>query len=471
MGDYGGDEKMNVVLKKFQMIGARTIRKYKGIVLLADEMGLGKTLQVLYWLYRCPKKRPVVIVSPATIKWVWESQAAQHLNMHIEVLQGKKPPRKARFKNKPSIVVINYEIFKYWVPYIKRLKPKVLVLDESHKIKNPTAGRTKAIVNLTRKMKIPHRIAVTGTPLLNNTSELFTTLNLLWPKKFPSYWRFVFRYCHPRKTKYGWTFKGARRTEELHRKLKRFGMIRRLKKDVLKELPAKIRMVIPLEIQHSREYRMASRDFLNWLKGKDITKLHKAKKAKAMLRVGYLKRLAAELKMKSVFKWLDDFLETTDKKIVVFAHHTKIINMLHKRYKKTSVVVKGGVSQKKRQRAVKAFQTGKPRMFIGNILAAGVGLTLTAAEDLAFVELDFVPGNMIQAEDRIHRIGQRNAACIYYLVAKGTMEEGLCETLQKKQKNISKVLEGKGDNTNELNIFEIMMEAMDKEIQKKGKRK
>jgi len=447
---------MRSKLYKFQKKGVRKIEHFNGRALLADEMGLGKTIQALQYCFNHPEKRPVVIVCPASLKWVWEIEASLHFNIRSEVLNGRTPPKKGLLDNNPFII-LNYEILAAWLPYLLKLKPQILLVDECHYIKNKGTRknpvvRTKAVKQLSKK--IPHIIAISGTPLTNRPSELYTTLNLIRPKEFKSFIRFAFQYCKPSKRPWGWEYKGACNLAELHRKLNRLMMIRRLKKDVLKELSDKTRIVVPLDIENRKEYDEALNSFIKWLTKKSITKAKKAEKAKKLVQLGYLKRLSSELKMKGVLDWIDNFLEEDSGKLVLYAVHRKIIKQIYERYKKIAVVVDGSVTGKKRKLAVRSFQKNKKvRIFIGNIKAAGVGITLTASSTLAFVEMDWTPGDHTQAEDRIHRIGQKNAAMIYYLIAKGTMEEDLCELIQKKQRTLSAILDGSG-KVNDLNVFD-----------------
>ena len=421
------------------MTGAKQIRKNKGRVLLADEMGLGKTIQVLYWLKKCPKKRPVVVVCPANVKWVWQAQAEQHINMRSLVLEGTRPAKTGILHDCP-LIIINYDILAYWVDYLRKMNPAVVICDESHYIKNRSAKRTKAFRLLAKNRK--HVICVSGTPLLSRPTELWTTLNLLWPEEFPTFMPFAFKYTKATLRHWGWTFGQGKNLEHLHRKLKRLGMIRRLKKDVLKELPAKTRLVVPLSIENPKEYTKAKRDFITWLETKDKNKAKRASRAVAMVRLGYLKRLAADLKMKATLTWVDDWLEENDGKLVLFGLHKNILQALHQRYSKISVLMYGKTPKNQRRKMVQAFQKNKKiRLFIGNIEAAGVGITLTAASTAAFVELDWRSGIHMQAEDRIHRVTQTEAVMIYYLVARNTIEERLCHVLQEKQKTVSAVLD------------------------------
>jgi SNF2 family DNA or RNA helicase len=230
-------------------------------------------------------------------------------------------------------------------------------------------------------------------------------------------------------------------------------MIRRLKKNVLKELPDKIRTVVPLILPNYNEYHHIETNFADWLKHKAPDKAEKALKAEALVKLGYLKRTAATFKLNLVINWINDFLEENDEKLVLFCSHTSIIEALLAQYKNISVRVDGSVTGKERHAAVAHFQTNKKiRLFIGNIRAAGEGITLTAASNLAFVELDFTPSKHIQAEDRIHRIGQKETVNIFYLIAKDTIEEDLCKMIQKKNKIIAAVIDGT-DKPKDFNVF------------------
>lgn len=445
--------------KPYQFEGAWQIQVWDGRALLADEMGLGKTLQSLYWCMKRKKARPVVVVCPASLKYNWEREAARHVNMVSEVLEGRKPPKRKPIVSAP-ILIINYEILHWWVPYLRKLGVQVVIIDEAHYIKNRSSKRYKAVKALCED--VPHVIGISGTPLTNRPAELWPILSIIRPDKFKSFFKYAFRYCKPRKLPWGWVYDGARDLDVLHEKLKRLCMIRRLKKDVLKELPAKVRNVVPVSLSDKREYLEAANDFLNWLGRSSPEKVSKAKKSEALVQVGYLLRLCAKLKVNAIYDWIDNFLEASDGKLVIFTGHRKMIDLLQERYGKLAVTVDGRVVKMDRQHAVDRFQRDpKTRLFFGNFKAAGVGLTLTAASDCMFTDLPWTPGDLVQCEDRIHRIGQKNAAMIYYLVARGTIEEKLCKILQDKQSVLAQVLDG-GSEGDDLNVFNALLNSITK---------
>lgn len=444
----------------FQLRGVRQLHRMGGRCLLADEQGLGKTLSSLLYAVRHPELRPIIVVCPASVKFVWEREAAFHFGIRAEVLQGTRG-QEGNILIPATLVVINYDIIWPWMEYLRGLKPKLVILDECQAISSRYTKRTKGVHELCKG--VPQVLALSGTPLTNRPAELFPTLNLLRPDLFPSFFPFGIRYCGGRRAPWGFEFKGATNLEELHKIMSKNLMVRRKKEDVLKELPGKTRGVIPLEVTNYKEYQHALNDFLGWLLEHQPERVARAERAQRLVKIGYLLRLAGWLKLPNVIKWVDAFLKESDRKLVLFAVHKSVIQQLRKEYQGLSVVVDGSTSLKDRKLAVDQFQHQKQaRIFIGNIKAAGKGLTLTAASDVAFAELDWTPGAHLQAEDRIHRIGTVNPSFIHYLIAKDTIEAYLVELIQKKQGVLSVTLDGGGTNT-DLDIFDRLIEKLTKD--------
>ena len=424
----------------FQKEGVKLISKFNGRALLADEMGLGKTIQALVWM-RLNKTYPTIVICPASLKYNWEKEALHHINLRSEILSGRTPlPNDEKFKTKHKLIIINYDILTDWLPYLQNLNPKLIICDEVHYLKNMKTNRSRAVRTLS---KCKYMIALSGTPLTNRPSELFSVLKMLWPDKYNSFMGFAVKYCKPKKTYWGWTYKGAKNLHKLNEELLQNGMIRRRKKDVLDQLPDKTRSVVPLEINNRKEYKEAENDFISWLKKQSKLKAKKAEKAKQIVRMGYLKRLAAQLKLDQVIDWIDNFLEGSNEKLVVFAIHKTIISKLKDKYKKICLVLDGSTSIKTRHLAVEKFQRNKrSRLFILNIQVGGVGLNITAASNVAIIEIPWTPGELLQAEDRLHRIGQTKGVFCYYLVAQDTIEADLCKLVQDKQRDIETILDG-----------------------------
>jgi SNF2 family DNA or RNA helicase len=243
-------------------------------------------------------------------------------------------------------------------------------------------------------------------------------------------------------------------------------MIRRLKSQVLKDLPAKTRSVIPLDITNKdrKEYEEAEANFVKWLSKKSRRLALRAAKAERLVKMGYLKRLAARLKMKQVIAWIDNFLQETDEKLLVFGIHKSVLRELYERYKHQSVIVTGEITGRKRVHAQDLFNKNKRyRLFFGNIDAAGVQWSCTSASTTLFVEIGWVPGKHTQAEDRTHGIKRGRKGYVsqsYYLVAKGTIEERLCELVQEKQRVLEETLDGIASDSSGLNIFDQLTELL-----------
>ena len=268
---------------------------------------------------------------------------------------------------------------------------------------------------------------------------------MLNPDIFKSRYFFLNRYCNPRYNGFGWVYEGATNIEELQRLVKPL-MIRREKSEVLKELPEK-----------QREFLLVEGDLTSYLEESEkilLSVKNEKNKIKVRSLMDYLKSLTWNIKRNIVFEWIDDFLENTEDKLVIFAIHTAVILDLFNRYKEISVMVDGSVELQQRQRSIEDFYNDKKkRIFIGNMIAAGTGINLTCASKMIFVELDWVPSNHLQAEDRIYRIGQNNFVNIYYFIAKDTIENKMINRLLSKGQILNDFFE-----TKNFDIFDKIME-------------
>jgi len=302
------------------------------------------------------------------------------------------------------------------------------------------------------KGKSPRVVSIEGIPGLHNTFTLTTETGNYVAYGCGS------KNCGPRKNPFGgWDFKGATNTKELHQILTKNLMIRRRKIDVLSQLPKKRRIVTVLDIVNRSEYDEAVESFVSWVrKTHGASKAEKASRVEGLSKLGYLLRLTAKLKMRSVESWLDDWLEESESKIIVFAIHHKVVHHLHERYKDRAVWVTGEVTGKKRHAIFQSFLNDKRnRMLIGNIQAVGMGLSALGVSTTAFVELAWSPGAHNQAEDRVHGIGrgvEGQKTESFYLLAKGTIEETVCRLLQRKATVLAKILDG-GRRQEDIDIY------------------
>lgn len=441
-------------LYPFQREGVAFVEAHDGRAMIADEMGLGKTVQALAWLQLHPEKRPAIVVCPASLKLNWEREAKRWMtDPNVQILSGTRADEPIE----GDLIILNYDILWAWKDRLADLGAQVLFLDECQLIKNNSAKRTKAAKRIAKR--IPHLIALSGTPIVNRPLELYNAIRLVDESVVPNFWNFVMRYCGAKHNGFGWDFSGSTNTEELHQILVSSIMIRRMKKDVLKDLPDKIRNILPLPIVNEREYRRAEENFSSWIRGKKLATqvdssegvIHDNQTDVSPLgKLEALRQLAVKGKLNYVIEWIKDFLDSGEK-LVVFAHHRFVIDRLMDEFRSVAVKVDGSTTGRNRQAAVDAFQnTDRAQLFVGQIQAAGVGLTLTASSNVAFVELPWTPGEIVQAEDRTHRIGQKEAVNIYYLLAAGTIEEMMAQIIDRKRKVLDMVLDGQQSSESSL---------------------
>lgn len=444
--DYSG---MLMQLRPYQIAGAdRLAGELKLNGMLADEMGLGKSAQALAALWAKRKTAfPALIVCPGSLKYVWASEITKWLpDISVRVLNGRCNRQKYTYRNEYEITVINYDILADWgnnagwAQILKETGFQTAIFDECHKMKNPKAKRTMAILDMGKG--IANKIALSGTPIESRPIEFFTTLQLVAPKLFPNYWTYGTRYCGGVQNGFGVKFNGASNTQELNDILTENCMIRRRKADVLTELPPKQRQVIPVQID-MRQYGDMEKSLVSFLqKSKGV--MTAQDQANVLAQIERCKQAAVLGKLKQAQEFIENYLET-GKKLVVFATHTFTLDALEGAFLGHCVRIDGSTAMSKREAIVNKFQTDKnTTLFLGNIKAAGVGLTLTTASDTLTLELGWTPGEHEQAEDRVHRIGQQaDSVMAYYMIAKDTIEQKIMELLDEKRKILSQVLDGR----------------------------
>jgi len=429
---------MQKSLFPFQNKGVAFIERKKGRALLADEMGLGKTVQAIAWIQLHKDLKPVIILTPASAKPNWKTEIKMWTGREdVQILTGTK-----NYPITEPIIILNYDILPDWAEALKELNPQILIADEGHYFKSNSAQRTKAVKRLAKG--IPHVIITTGTPILNRPIEIYNAIKIIDPLLLPNYASFTRRYCNAKYNGFGMDVNGASNIPELHNILVRTIMIRRLKVDVLPELPGKLFSFIPIELNNAKEYKEAEMNYIQWiLKNKGPEAVLRAAGAEALSQTSALKQLAVKGKIDNAINWIEDFLES-DQKLVLFAWHTEIVDKIHERFKDVAVKFNGSCSAKQKEEAKLAFQTDpKVKLFVGNIKAAGVAITLTAASNVAFIELPWTPGDLDQAIDRCHRIGQKDCVNVHYLLAENTIDERIAKILDKKREILEALLNGK----------------------------
>ncbi len=426
------EDRLGGTLQPFQRAGVAYLLEARRSF-LADEQGLGKTIQALAAL-EADDAYPAVVVCPASLKLNW-AREIEHWLPHrtATVLSGT-----ARAGVAADIVILNYEIVHGHRERLLLRRPKALVLDESHYCKNPRAKRTQA----TRKLAdgLPPgalKLALSGTPVLNRPDELISQLRILGRlEDFGSGARFARR------------FRGIGAEARIHWHLRRRCFARRLKSEVLPQLPAKRQAVVPVELDNEREYRLAERDVIAWLREQPLdlseldAKIAAALRAERLAQLNTLKRLAARGKLEAALAWIHAFLAHGEP-LVVFAHHAEIQEALLHRFPDAAHIL-GRDSVMAREAAVHAFQaTGGPQLLVGSTQVASQGITLTRASNVAFLELEWTPAVHDQAEDRCHRIGQHDAVTAWYLLAANTIDETTAELIARKRGIVGAVTDGR----------------------------
>jgi len=424
----------DLALRPFQLAGvayAIDVRK----CFIADEMGLGKTVQALASLQH-EDAFPALVVCPASLKTNWDREVKMWLpGKTTHIVDSKSGVKNA------DVVIINYDILTKQEDALKSVPFRSLIFDESHYAKNGKAKRTQALKKIAERVpKDGMILALTGTPVLNRPIELISQLEILDRiNEFGGSWNFRQRYCKAHHNGYGWDFKGSSNAEELNELLRRTCYVRRNKQDVLTELPDKARYEIPIDLSGKghQNYRMAEAGVLEYFAGDGRS----ANSAQQLGHIMNLKRLAGEGKVETACEWIDTFLDSTDRKLVVFAHHISVVDAIAEKY--GNLRVAGKDTQQVRQNAVDSFQNDpESRVIVLNMKAGGVGLTLTAASDVLFVEQGWTPAEHDQAEDRCHRIGQDDNVSAWYLLANDTIDHDIYQLIADKRVVVDAVTEG-----------------------------
>ena len=419
-------------LAPFQWAAVRYVLDARG-AFLADEQGLGKTVEALAAL-ETDDAYPAVVICPASMKLGWEREATHWLpHRSVAVVTGRSavPPR-------ADITILNYELVAHHRQQLALVAPRALVVDESHMVKNPRAKRTQAVRALAASMaRGSLKLALTGTPVLNHADELIAQLRVIGRlDEFGSGSRFSQQ------------FQGQLSEERLHWHLRRHCFVRRLKSEVLPQLPAKRQVVIPVALTNESEYRLAEKDVIEWLRSQplDLTelsaKIAAALRAERLAQLGTLQRLAARGKLGAALAWIEDFLHSGEP-LVVFARHLEVQQAVLHRFP-DALHILGADSIDAREAAIAAFQDPHgPQLIVGATRVAAQGITLTRASNVVFLELEWTPAMHDQAEDRCHRIGQRDAVTAWYLLAAETIDETMARLIQSKRAHVAAVTDGR----------------------------
>ena len=417
--------------------------------ILADDMGLGKTTSTIIAALETGAKK-ILIVCPASLKINWQREIANYSDRPVFIAEGKK------FSTEDDFVIVNYDILKNFHDSDPKKKDESLllqsgfdlvILDEAHMISNVQAQRTKIINSFAKK--VDRVWLLTGTPMTSRPMNYYNLLNLIESPVAQNWKAYAIRYCQGFQFTAGkrkvWNVTGASNLEELRDRTSK-QILRRLKEDVL-DLPDKIITPVYLRLK-SKEYEDLMGEYFDWYdKNPDESSSLTVQFSKLMK----VRKVIANEKTKQTIEFAENIIEQ-GKKVIIFTNFTDTLQTIYQHFSKQAVYLDGSCSNVMRQQAVDQFQNDdKIKVFVGNLKAAGVGLTLTSAEAVIMNDLSFVPAEHAQAEDRAYRYGQKSNVLVYYPLFENTIEGTIYDILNRKKEIIRTVMgDGVVENTGDI---------------------
>nr|XP_012147228.1 PREDICTED: SWI/SNF-related matrix-associated actin-dependent regulator of chromatin subfamily A-like protein 1 isoform X2 [Megachile rotundata] len=404
----------------------------RGRCMIADDMGLGKTIQALGIAHYFKENWPLLIIVPSSVRYQWTdaiytflpSVPAQYVHQFANTKD---------FITGNKIVITSYDLLVRAVDAFERHTFGFVILDESHALKSVKTARYKAAQRIVSKAC--HVVLLSGTPALSRPIELYSQISLIM-RNFMGYQEYGIRYCAGEKSSFGWDFTGSSNMQELQLLLKCTCVIRRLKNEVLEELPSKKREVIVLDPDLIKIGTKEMKEISAKLERSSLTGMERHN---TLLQYYNESSIA---KQKAICDYVTNLLRRKQK-CIIFAHHQNILDAISEVAESMDIKyirIDGKTNPERRKYQVDKFQTSDAYLVaILSITAANAGITLTAAQLVVFAELFWNPGVLCQAEDRVHRIGQNENVVIQYLVAKQTADDYLWPLIQRKMNVLNEV--------------------------------
>lgn len=468
MPELDGDHGLKIQPYPYQLQGIARGLQLKRFI-NGDDMGLGKSLESIATINKADAF-PCLVICPNVVKINWQREWHKFTDKKAMVLTDSVRDSWPFFwqTGMNQVFIVNYEsLRKYFVRRIMKAEKwtlkdvefhntiklfKSVIIDESHKVKSTATQQTKFCKGIASGKE--YIILLTGTPVVNKPKDLVAQLGIMDRMIDMGGWKgFMLRYCSGPNQ--------ASNLKELNYKLWQHCFFRREKSKVLTQLPDKVRQIVSCEITNRKEYMDAERDLIDYLKRykeADDEKIQKSLKGEVMVRIGILKDITARGKLKEVIDFVKDFREN-GKKIILFCNLHEIVDRLMIAFP-SAVCVTGRQNMQEKQASVDAFQKNpKTDVIICSIKAASAGITLTAASDVAFIELPWTYADCDQAESRAHRIGQKDSVNCYYLLGRRTIDQKLYRIIEEK-KHISNAVLGAEDNI-QTNIVDMVANLFD----------
>ncbi len=461
-------------LLNFQKEGLDFLMKSSGNALLADEMGLGKTVQTLSYVATEKQTFPVLVVAPLVTLNNWEREIEKFLkkkSRNGRLLESQSPSvtliRTGKKKELPKtdIYVINYELLFKRYDDLAQVGIKTVVCDEVHNLRSKTTQKYKSIKKLAALSSVSYRIGLSGTPIYNRGSEIWPIIDILKPGLLGSFKEFCEYFCYVNEKGKAIVLENKRAS--LRNELQKHVMLRRKKSDVLKELKDKVRY--KEVIAADTDYYLEELDKI-WKRLEEEQKDAESefsKSASYHRAIQSERQIAGLAKLPHVINFVKNIMEI-EESVVVFCHHKVIHKLLHESLQEFSPVsIIGGQSDSVRQDQIDKFQKGESKLMIAGIRAGNVGINLTRAKYVIFAELDWSPAIHRQAEDRLHRIGQKNTVFAYYLIGNGTLDDHVANVLVDKSYEIDEIMDESVENFENKDKAELILAQIQDKIRSK----
>jgi len=435
-------------LLNFQKEGLDFLLKSSGNALLADEMGLGKTVQTLSYVATEKQTFPVLVVAPLVTLQNWDREISKFVkkkSRNGRIIENESSSstiiRTGKLQELPitDFYIINYELLYKRLPDLAKLNIKTIVCDEVHNLRSKTTQKYKAVKKLAALPGVTYRIGLSGTPIYNRGSEIWPIVDILKPGLLGSFKEFCEYFCYVNEKGKAIVLENKRAS--LRNELQKHVMLRRKKSDVLKELKDKVRYKEVIDAD--TEYYLEELDKI-WTKLEEEQKDAETefkKSASYQRAIQSERQVAGIAKLPHVINFVKNIMEI-EESVVVFCHHKVIHKLLHERLSEFSPVsIIGGQTDTVRQDQIDKFQKGESKLMIAGLRAGNVGINLTRAKYVIFAELDWSPAIHRQAEDRLHRIGQKNTVFAYYLIGNGTLDDHVANILVDKSYEIDAIMD------------------------------
>jgi SNF2 family DNA or RNA helicase len=437
-------------LLDFQREGLDFLLKSYGNALLADEMGLGKTVQTLAYLATEKQTFPVLIVAPLVTLNNWQRETQKFLKKRSrngKISEDEYPSSvlirtgKAQELGKYDVYIINYDLLHKRIDDLSKLNIKTIVCDEVQHLRSKTTKKYTAVKKLAALDSVKYRVGLSGTPIYNRGSEIWPIVDILRPGLLGTFEEFCEYFCYVNEKGKAIVLENKRAS--LGEELRKHVMLRRKKSDVLKELKDKVRYkeLIDSDINY---YQTELGKIWERLEEEQKSATSAFDKFSSYKRAIQSERQAAGVaKVPHVIEFVKNIMEI-EESVVVFCHHKAIHELLHRslsEYAPASII--GGQSDKERQEGIDRFQNGETKLIIAGLRAGNVGINLSRARYVIFAELDWSPAIHRQAEDRLHRIGQKNTVFAYYLMGNGTLDDHVANVLVDKSYEIDAIMDEK----------------------------